>query len=44
VKEFRLNLQKAKEATAGDLQRNVHKNYAEFVTISKEVTLSGCPL
>ncbi|KAJ3404457.1 exocyst complex component exo84, partial [Chytridiales sp. JEL 0842] len=38
VKDFRLGLQKAKDAAAGDLQRNVHKNYTEFVTISKEIS------
>lgn len=36
-KRFRAALMRKKEANAKELQRNVFKNYAEFVTISKEI-------
>ncbi|KAJ3328132.1 exocyst complex component exo84 [Blyttiomyces sp. JEL0837] len=38
VKEFRSSLQATKDAAAGDLQKNVHRNYSEFVAISKEIS------
>ncbi|KAI8622354.1 hypothetical protein BC830DRAFT_1089575 [Chytriomyces sp. MP71] len=38
VKVYRASLKDAKDATAAGLQRNVHKNYSEFVLISKEIS------
>ncbi|KAJ3086782.1 exocyst complex component exo84, partial [Physocladia obscura] len=42
VRSYRAILKDAKDSAASDLQRNVHKNYSEFVVISKEIsTLEG---
>ncbi|KAI9327477.1 hypothetical protein BDR26DRAFT_842971 [Obelidium mucronatum] len=38
VRSYRAILKDAKEAAAKDLQRNVHRNYSEFVLISKEIS------
>ncbi|CAG8529125.1 883_t:CDS:10 [Ambispora gerdemannii] len=38
VRAFYNNLRESKELAASDLQRNVYKNYNEFVTISKEIS------
>ncbi|KAJ7292985.1 nuclear mRNA splicing protein [Mycena rebaudengoi] len=38
LKSLQSSLQNAKDDTASDLQRNVFKNYAEFVLISKEIS------
>ncbi|KAI9344811.1 hypothetical protein DFJ73DRAFT_839749 [Zopfochytrium polystomum] len=38
VRDYLRALSQAKSAAAGDLQKNVHKNYAEFVAISKEIS------
>ncbi|KAJ3293381.1 exocyst complex component exo84 [Rhizoclosmatium sp. JEL0117] len=38
VRAYRATLKDAKDAAAKDLQRNVHKNYSEFVLISKEIS------
>ncbi|KAF9027139.1 hypothetical protein BDZ89DRAFT_1092282 [Hymenopellis radicata] len=38
VKSLQSSLRGAKEDTATDLQKNVFKNYAEFVLISKEIS------
>ncbi|CAG8451935.1 8795_t:CDS:10 [Ambispora leptoticha] len=38
VRAFYDNLRESKELAASDLQRNVYKNYNEFVTISKEIS------
>ncbi|TPX54804.1 hypothetical protein PhCBS80983_g05744 [Powellomyces hirtus] len=37
VRAFHLDLLNARDAAAVDLQRNVYKNYTEFVLISKEI-------
>ncbi|KAF7337536.1 Exocyst complex component [Mycena sanguinolenta] len=38
LKSLQSSLRNAKDDTASDLQRNVFKNYAEFVLISKEIS------
>ncbi|KAJ1553312.1 exocyst complex component exo84, partial [Cladochytrium tenue] len=38
VRDLREKLHIAKSAAAGDLQKNVYKNYGEFVAISKEIS------
>ncbi|KAJ3238945.1 exocyst complex component exo84 [Chytriomyces hyalinus] len=38
VKAYRAMLKDAEEDAASDLQRNVHKNYTEFVVISNEIS------
>ncbi|KAJ3018728.1 UNVERIFIED_CONTAM: exocyst complex component exo84 [Siphonaria sp. JEL0065] len=38
VRSYRATLKDAKDAAAKDLQRNVHRNYSEFVLISKEIS------
>ncbi|KAJ6575466.1 hypothetical protein B0H19DRAFT_1128810 [Mycena capillaripes] len=38
LKTLQSSLRNAKDDTASDLQRNVFKNYAEFVLISKEIS------
>ena len=38
VQQFLSQLSDAKEETAKELQRNVYRNYTEFVVISKEIT------
>ncbi|KAJ3075450.1 exocyst complex component exo84 [Podochytrium sp. JEL0797] len=38
VRSYRATLKDAKDAAAKDLQRNVHRNYSEFVVISKEIS------
>ena len=38
VNQLHLSLADAKDSTAQELQRNVYKNYNEFVVISKEIT------
>ncbi|RSH95179.1 exocyst complex component exo84 [Saitozyma podzolica] len=38
VKRFKAALQRHKQQNAKELQRNVFKHYAEFVTISKEIS------
>ncbi|KAJ7361385.1 nuclear mRNA splicing protein [Mycena albidolilacea] len=38
LKSLQSSLRNAKDDTASDLQRNVFKNYAEFVMISKEIS------
>ncbi|KAJ3114793.1 exocyst complex component exo84 [Phlyctochytrium bullatum] len=38
VKAYHQKLEDARQAAAGDLQRNVFKNYVEFVNISKEIS------
>ena len=38
IREFRSELLSMKESTASDLQKQVHKNYSEFVNISKEIS------
>ncbi|KDQ51127.1 hypothetical protein JAAARDRAFT_140823 [Jaapia argillacea MUCL 33604] len=39
LKSLQSSLRSAKDDTATDLQRNVFKNYAEFVLVSKEVSV-----
>ncbi|KAL0567919.1 exocyst complex component exo84 [Marasmius crinis-equi] len=38
IKSLQSSLRGAKDGTASELQRNVFKNYAEFVNISKEIS------
>jgi hypothetical protein len=38
IRDFRSELLSMKESTASDLQKQVHKNYSEFVNISKEIS------
>ncbi|KAG9124358.1 exocyst complex component exo84 [Ceratobasidium sp. 392] len=38
LRNFQTSLQTTKDATALDLQKNVFKNYADFVIISKEIS------
>ncbi|KAI9259607.1 Cullin repeat-like-containing domain protein [Phascolomyces articulosus] len=38
IRAFHKSLLEAKQVVGGDLQRNVYRNYTEFVTISKEVS------
>ncbi|KAI7850919.1 Cullin repeat-like-containing domain protein [Circinella umbellata] len=38
IRSFHKSLVEAKQVVGGDLQRNVYRNYTEFVTISKEVS------
>ncbi|KAI9476614.1 Cullin repeat-like-containing domain protein [Zychaea mexicana] len=38
IRTFHKSLAEAKQVVGGDLQRNVYRNYTEFVTISKEVS------
>lgn len=38
IRAFHRSLVEAKHVIGGDLQRNVYRNYTEFVTISKEVS------
>ena len=38
VQQFQTQLSDAKDETARELQRNVYRNYTEFVVISKEIT------
>ncbi|KAG7093669.1 hypothetical protein E1B28_007328 [Marasmius oreades] len=38
IKSLQSSLRESKEDTASELQRNVFKNYAEFVNISKEIS------
>ncbi|KAF7729574.1 exocyst complex component exo84 [Apophysomyces ossiformis] len=38
IRGFHKSLVEAKHVVGGDLQRNVYRNYTEFVTISKEVS------
>lgn len=38
IRAFHRSLVEAKQVVGGDLQRNVYRNYTEFVTISKEVS------
>ncbi|KAI9316768.1 Cullin repeat-like-containing domain protein [Dichotomocladium elegans] len=38
IRAFHRSLIEAKHVVGGDLQRNVYRNYTEFVTISKEVS------
>ncbi|ORY93831.1 Cullin repeat-like-containing domain protein [Syncephalastrum racemosum] len=38
IRAFHRSLVEAKHVVGGDLQRNVYRNYTEFVTISKEVS------
>ncbi|KAI8142748.1 Cullin repeat-like-containing domain protein [Fennellomyces sp. T-0311] len=38
IRAFHKSLVEAKQVVGGDLQRNVYRNYTEFVTISKEVS------
>ncbi|KAI8070323.1 Cullin repeat-like-containing domain protein [Gongronella butleri] len=37
IRGFHKSLQDAKQTVSGDLQRNVYRNYTEFVSISKEI-------
>lgn len=39
VRGFQGSLKEARDNAANDLQRNVYKNYNEFVTISKEISM-----
>lgn len=38
LRAFYQDLKNSSQSTSGDLQKNVFKNYAEFVTISKEIS------
>ncbi|KAJ3389674.1 exocyst complex component exo84 [Entophlyctis sp. JEL0112] len=38
LRSYRAMLKDAKDSTAADLQRNVYRNYTEFVGISKEIS------
>jgi hypothetical protein len=37
IRGFHKSLVEAKQTVGGDLQRNVYRNYTEFVSISKEI-------
>ena len=37
VRTFFKNLSETRDLAAADIQRNVHKNYHEFIVISKEI-------
>lgn len=37
IRGFHKSLVEAKQTVGGDLQRNVYRNYSEFVSISKEI-------
>jgi len=38
IRQSYLDLQDARDSAATDLQRNVYRNYTEFVSISKEIS------
>lgn len=38
IRSFYKSLTDAKNVVGGDLQRNVYRNYTEFVSISKEIS------
>ena len=40
IRAFHKTLMDSRDIAASDLQKNVHKNYTEFITISKEISKS----